>query len=304
MKTGILFAGQGSQKPGMGKDFYDNFLAFKRVFDLLPENQKTIAFEGPMEALKETVNTQPIMLAYELGIYRVLEEKGVKPAMAAGLSLGEYAALGAAGVFDDAEAMNLIHYRAEAMAKASEGIDTVMSAVLGLSRKKVLDAVKEGEKFGTVEAANFNCPGQIVISGEETGVAAAEKKAKELGARRCMRLPVSGPFHTSYMAPAGKALEEKFKSAVFKPMNFPVVFNCTGQPADDSEIPSLLVRQVSNSVYLEDSIQYMASKEIKRIITVDPGRTTSGFVRKTCRDIQVINIGKIEDLSQLEEESH
>ncbi len=300
MKTAILFAGQGAQHVGMGKDFYAEYPGFRRVFDLLPEEQRRIAFEGPAEELKKTENTQPIMLAFALGVYRVLQEHGFVPDMAAGLSLGEYSALAAAGVFDDKTAVELITFRGKQMAKASEGTDTVMSAVIGLEREAAENACREAQSEGDVEIANYNCPGQIVVSGTEAGVTACERNAKELGARRCIRLEVSGPFHTSYMKPAGKALAEYFRGRTFGRMEFPVVFNCLGREKTGAEtVSELLVRQVSGSVYFEDTIRYMAEHGVTGTLEIGPGRALSGFVRKTDRSIETMNIETTEDLRKV-----
>lgn len=300
MKTAILFAGQGAQHVGMGKDFYAEYPGFRRVFDLLPEEQRRIAFEGPAEELKKTENTQPIMLAFALGVYRVLQEYSFVPDMAAGLSLGEYSALAAAGVFDDKTAVELITFRGKQMAKASEGTDTVMSAVIGLDREAAESACREAQAAGTVEIANYNCPGQIVVAGTEVGVAACERNAKELGARRCIRLEVSGPFHTSYMKPVGKALTEYFRGRTFGSMEFPVVFNCLGREKTGEEtVRELLVRQVSGSVYFEDTIRYMAEHGVTGTLEIGPGRALSGFVRKTDRSIETMNIETTEDLRKV-----
>ena len=300
MKTAFLFAGQGSQHVGMGKDLYEEFPEFKEIFDCLPENLKNIAFDGPSEKLVKTENTQPIMLAFALGVFKVLEKNGIKPDMAAGLSLGEYSALASAGVFEPKTAIELISFRGKEMAKASEGVACVMSAVLGLDRDVLAEIVVEASKAGKVEIANYNCPGQIVVSGTEEGVSACEKLVAEKGARRCMRLAVSGPFHTSYMLPAGKALEEKFKEINFGEMNFPVIFNCIGrEKAADESIQELLVKQVSSSVYFEDSIKYMKEAGVEQIVEIGPGKVLSGFVKKTDRSIKLVNIETAEDIKAL-----
>ena len=300
MKTAFLFAGQGSQHVGMGKDLYEEFPEFKEIFDCLPENLKEIAFNGPSEELVKTENTQPIMLAFALGVFKVLEKNGIRPDMAAGLSLGEYSALASAGVFDPKTAIELISFRGKEMAKASEGVACVMSAVLGLDRDVLAEIVAEASKLWKVEIANYNCPGQIVVSGTEEGVNVCEKLATEKGARRCMRLAVSGPFHTSYMLPAGEALEEKFKEITFNKMNFPVIFNCIGrEKAADESIQELLVRQVSSSVYFEDSIKYMKEAGVEQIVEIGPGKVLSGFVKKTDRSIKLVNIETAEDIKAL-----
>lgn len=300
-KTALLFAGQGSQFPGMGKDFYKEYPEFQAIFQLLPEKQREIAFSGSKEQLQETVNTQPILLAFGLGVYAVLKKHGFRPDMAAGLSLGEYSALTAAGVFTPEQAVSLIHCRAEAMEKASEGVQTEMSAVLGLDRDKLMDCLQRAQRVGRVEAANFNCPGQIVISGEKEAVEQAEQFAQQAGARRCMRLPVSGPFHTSYMAPAAEVLEKRFHDEVFRPMQFPVYFNCTGKPALPGEsVQELLVRQVQSGVYMEDIIRGMIADGADQFIEIGPGKTLSGFVRRTDRRVKTISISTVEDIKNLD----
>ena len=304
MKLGLLFAGQGSQKIGMGADFYDQSAPFKNVFDQLPEELKTIAFEGPMEALSDTRNTQPIMVAFAAGVMAELkghlEEAGLKPQMAAGLSLGEYSALHAAGVFDAETAIKLVTLRGQAMADAAKGIDCKMSAVLGLDREILAECCEEAAAFGAVSIANYNCPGQIVIAGVGPAVDKASELAVERGAKRCMPLPVSGPFHTKFMEPAGEKLAEVFGSMSFGEMTFPVLFNAIGREKTEEEsIADLLVKQVSSSVYFEDSIKAMAEAGVDTVIEIGPGKALSGFVRKTCKDIKVYNIETMEDMEKV-----
>lgn len=291
MKLGILFAGQGSQAVGMGKDLYENCQAFRQVFDILSEQQRQIAFEGPMETLSDTRNTQPIMVAFAAGLMAELRKAGVEPVMSAGLSLGEYSALHAAGVFDAVTAINLVSLRAQEMHKAAEGIDCKMSAVMGFDRETLAECCTLASDAGVVQIANYNCPGQIVIAGEGPAVDKCVALASEKGARRCVPLPVSGPFHTIFMEPAGKALESVFSETEFGTMKFPVIFNAVGREKTAAEtIAELLVRQVSNSVYFEDTIKTMAEAGIDTIIEVGPGKALSGFVRKTCKEIKCLNV--------------
>lgn len=325
MKTALLFAGQGSQRAGMGKDFYENYAEFRRIFDLLPEEQRRIAFEGPDEELKKTVNTQPILLAFGIGVWKLLEKEGFVPAMAAGLSLGEYSALCAAGVFPPEVAVDLIGFRARQMEDASRGLDTAMSAIMNLDRDAVRECCREAAalvngadpdgirektedsatgpvpaRSGLVEIANFNCPGQIVIAGDREAVEAAERLAMDKGARRAMRLRVSGPFHTSFMKPAGDALSERFRSIDFGEARFPVFFNCVGrEKKPDETVPELLARQVSGSVFFEDTIRGMAEAGIDTVVEIGPGKALSGFVRKTCRGIRTLNIDTAEDFERV-----
>lgn len=304
MKLAILFAGQGSQTPGMGKDFYELCDRFRAVFDLLPEPQRQLAFEGPVEELSDTRNTQPVMVAFAAGVWAELRPRldslGVKPAMAAGLSLGEYSALHAAGVFDAETAIALVTKRGRAMADAAAGVDCAMKAVLGLDRETLADCCAEASKPGVVQIANYNCPGQIVIAGEREAVEAAAALAVEKGAKRCVPLPVSGPFHTRFMEPAGRVLEQVFAETAFGTMDFPVLFNAVGREKTEAEsVSGLLVKQVSSSVYFEDTIKAMAAAGVDRVIEIGPGKALSGFVRKTDRGIKAWNIETCGDLQKV-----
>ncbi len=312
MKLAFLFAGQGSQKVGMGKDLYEKRKTFADSFDradaifyeLVKEDDhypckslKELCFEGPQELLNQTSYTQPALAAFAAGLLSLLAEEGLVPDLAAGLSLGEYSALYAAGVFDLESLIRLLTFRGRAMEEASEGISCSMSAVLGLDPEKVEAAVERGSKEGLVEISNYNATGQIVIAGEEKGVSAAEACAKELGAKRCMRLSVSGPFHTSLMKPAGDALERKFSEISFHQPAFPIVFNVSARPQQEGEsMQSLLVRQVQSSVRMEESIQYLAEQGIDHILEIGPGRTLSGFVKRSVKGIRTYAIEDEESL--------
>lgn len=300
MKTAILFAGQGSQKPGMGRDFYEKYEGFREIFDMLPQAQRHIAFEGPAEELSDTVNTQPVMTAFALGVYRLLKDAGLRPAAAAGLSLGEYSALCASGVFTEKQAIDLVTFRAKAMAEAARGVDCRMTAILGLDRDAVADCCRAAVTKGCVEIANFNCPGQIVIAGEGPAVDMAGELAAAKGAKRCLPLKVSGPFHTTFMKPAGEKLKERFGGETFGEMRFPVYFNCVGRPLQAGETAAdMLVKQVSNSVYFEDTIRNMAAAGIDTAIEIGPGKALSGFVRKTAGSIKTMTIDTTGDFENV-----
>ncbi len=301
MKTAVLFAGQGSQRPGMGKDIYENHPAFRRVFDLLTDEEKNAAFEGPESELVKTEITQPVLLAFALGVYETLKEEvpGFDPAMAAGLSLGEYSALTASGVFTTEQALDIVRTRGRLMAECAEGTDTEMSACIGAAREDVERFVKEANAAGHVETANYNCPGQIVIAGTREGVEAVEKMMEEEGAGRCIRLTVSGPFHTSYMEPASEGLAELFESEQFGEMQIPVLFNCTGKElAEGESIKDLLVEQVKSSVMFEDQIRNMIAAGVDTFVEIGPGKALTGFVKKTDRSVKTINIDKEKDIAK------
>jgi [acyl-carrier-protein] S-malonyltransferase len=304
MKTAFLFAGQGTQHVGMGRDLYESFPTFRAVFDqaaqVLPFDLKGLCFHGPEEQLNDTRYTQPCMVAFAAGLNAVLSERGIRPDCVAGLSLGEYSALCAAGVFTPEQAVRLVAFRGAAMADAVQNRPTSMAAVLHLSRASLEDCCQKAASHGVVEMANFNCPGQIVIGGDEAAVQAACALAKEAGARRCVPLKVSGPFHTSLMGPAAEQLKERFTQEVFAPMQIPVLFNCTGTTLQEGEtIPTLLEKQVRSSVYLEDIIGNLPAMGIERVVEIGPGKALSAFVRKTAPQLATVAVETAEDVEAL-----
>ena len=284
MKLAVLYAGQGAQHPGMGKEFYEASPAFRAAFDSaeLDFDLHRVCFDDPDGVLNQTEYTQPCMVAFACGVTAVLAEKGVKPAVVAGLSLGEYSALEAAGVFTAKQAVELAAYRGKAMADAAKGIDCGMTAVLNLDRDTLAKCCEEASAEGVVQICNYNCPGQLVIGGEKAAVDNAAERAKQAGARRCIPLKVSGPFHTRLMAPAGDALAKRFETEAFGSMQIPVLFNCLGrEKAADDRIPDLLVRQVQSSVYMEDTLRRLGELGVDTILEVGPGNALAGFVKKT-----------------------
>ena len=303
MKLAFLYAGQGTQHPGMGQDLYETYPAFRQVLDSaqLDFDLKELCFEGPEEKLSQTQYTQPCMVAFAAGLTAVLRERGICPNLAAGLSLGEYSALHAAGVFDAAAAIRLVAFRGKAMERAAGGRESAMVAVLGLDRAPLQDACQRASALGTVVIANYNCPGQMVIGGDRAAVEQAALIAKELGAKRTMPLKVSGPFHTPLMAPAGEELADYFQTITFGQPQFPVLFNCLGRARreDDPSIPELLVRQVQSSVWMEDSIRSMADQGVDAIVEIGPGKALSGFVRKTVPGLPVCAVESTADVEGL-----
>ena len=299
-KIGFVYAGQGSQVVGMGKSFYDNYQVAKDVFDQidLDIDVKKLCFEGPIEELSKTSNTQPCMVAVAVVATKLLKENGINPDYVAGLSLGEYSALNAAGVLDDQTAINLVRFRGQAMEEAAAGIESKMIAIIGLDRDLLNEAVNEASELGVVSIANYNCPGQLVIGGEAKAVTKASELALEKGARRAIPLNTSGPFHTKLLEAASVKLKERFETVTFNEMKVPVIFNSTAKElAEDTTVAKMLEKQVMSSVYFEDSIRYMIANGVDTIIEIGPGKVLSGFVRKINRKIKTY---QVEDQASLE----
>ena len=302
MKLGFRYAGQGSQHPGRGTDLYGAYPAFRSVLDGADVgfDLKEVCFIDSQNLINQTRYTQPCMVAFAAGLTAVLLERGVIPSVTAGLSLGEYSALHAAGTFDARTAIETAAFRGQAMERAAQGLEGAMVAVLGLDRAALEAACGEASSLGVVVIANYNCPGQLVIGGEKAAVERAAALAKEKGARRCMPLKVSGPFHTPLMAPAGTALASYFRTVSFAEPAIPVIFNCLGRPRNgDESIPELLVRQVQNSVYMEDSIRAMAAMGVDAILEIGPGTALSGFVRRTLPEMPVYAVETVPDVERL-----
>ncbi len=302
MSLAFLYAGQGTQHPGMGADLYEAYPAFRAVVDGADAgfDLKTTMFSDPDGVLNQTEYTQPCMVAFAAGMTAVLAEKGITPAYAAGLSLGEYSALQCAGVFTPEQAVSLAAFRGQAMARAAAGRPCGMTAVLGLDREKLQEACQRASDAGVVEIANYNCPGQLVIGGEQAAVDKAAALAKELGAKRCMPLKVSGPFHTSLLSPAGDALRAKFQEITFGEMRIPVLFNCLGREMGPGDtIPALLEKQVQSSVYMEDTIRRLEALGVDTIVEIGPGKALSGSVKKTAPAIKTYAVETCADVDAL-----
>lgn len=308
MKTVFLYAGQGSQRTGMGKDFYETFPAYKEVIDSLELSfdLKKMMHEGELADLSRTEYTQPCMAAFAAGVTAVLKKEGIYPDGACGLSLGEYGALHAAGIFDAKDYVKITEFRGVQMALAAEGKVCSMSAVLGMEASVVEEVCAQCEDAGFVELVNYNCPGQYVICGDEPAVAAAETMLKEKGAKRCIRLNVSGPFHTKYMEPAGKALRAFLEELPFAEPRMNVTLNVTGDFYRPSEnLKELLEAQIQNSVHFEAQILRFLEAGADTFIEIGPGNTLTGFVKKTAKEagkkITVYTIDRAEDLKALVE---
>lgn len=306
MKTVFLYAGQGSQKPGMGKDLYEAFPAYRDVIDSLKLSfdVKKMMHEGDAETLSRTEYTQPCMAAFGAGVTAVLREEGIVPDAACGLSLGEYGALHGAGIFGAEDYVKITEFRGAQMARAAEGKVCSMSAVLGMEPAVIEEVCKKCQNTGFVKLVNYNCPGQYVICGEEPAVAAAESMLKEKGAKRCIRLKVSGPFHTKYMEPAAKELRKFLETVTFEEPKFTVALNATGDFYKQEEnLKELLEVQIQSPVYFEAEIKKLLEQGADTFIEIGPGNALSGFVKKTAKAMEkkvvTYTIDTAEDLKTL-----
>ena len=304
MKLAFLYAGQGSQHAGMGKDLYQ-LPEFAAVLDSvqLDFDLKTLCFEGPEETLAQTRYTQPCMVAFACGVTALLAAEGIRPDAAAGLSLGEYSALACAGVFTPSQAISLAAFRGDAMAKAVQGRPCGMTAVLGLDREKLAACCAEVADKGVCEIANYNCPGQIVISGQKAAVEAATEKLKERGARRVIPLAVSGAFHTSLLQEASQKLEQVLQTYTFASPGVPVIANVSGVQ-ETRDLKEVLKEQICHSVQFTQSIETMLAMGIDTFIEIGPGHSLSGFVRKTSRDVKTYSIDTVADMEKVLQEVH
>jgi len=300
MKLAFVYAGQGAQRVGMGQDFYEKYDIAKEVYDNnkneLDFDIKDMSFNGPAEVLTKTEHTQPALVTFAIMLTKLLKSKGIAPDMLCGLSLGEYSALYAAGIFDEQTAQNLCYYRGKSMAEAAAGEETAMHAILKLDRETILSTCEDCKEYGIVQVCNYNCPGQIVIGGSKVAVEKASELCKERGAKRCIPLNVSGPFHTKYMEAAGEKLKGKFAKIKFGNMNVPVVFNAIGkEKSDDETIENLLVKQVSSAVMMEDSIKYMIDNGVDTFVEIGPGSAVTGFIKKIDKSVNMHSIDSVED---------
>ncbi len=300
-KIAFLFAGQGAQTVGMGKDLQEN-KGVEEVYNIAEKvtgmDIRKISFEGPEESLKQTKNTQPTIVTMELAILEMLNENGIKSDMSAGLSLGEYSALVDGGVLTIEQALSIVQKRGEYMQDLCPKGDWAMAAILGLDDEKVEEACKK-VTTGFATPANYNCRGQVAVSGNREGINQVMEIAKELGAKRVVELNTSGPFHTEKLQDASKALAEFIKDEEIKTPIKTVVKNIDATPyTSEDDIKDILAKHVMNPTRMSNTIQYMIDNGVDTFVEIGPGKTLSSFVKKTSRDVKCLNINNKESLEK------
>ena len=299
----FVFPGQGAQVVGMGKDFYENSELSKNIFDeaaeLLDFDVKKVCFEEN-EAINITEYTQAAMLTTSVAMLEVLKEKGLKPDVCAGLSLGEYCALVASGVMDFEDALKAVRQRGILMQEAGPTGIGAMSAIIGLDADVIAGIC---DKIDEVSVANYNCPGQIVITGKKEAVEKANEELKEAGARRCVMLNVSGPFHSEMLKTAGEELYRVLENVELKDFEIPYVTNVTAKYVTNenkNEIKEMLKDQVSSSVLWIQSVENMIEQGVETFVEIGPGKTLTGFIKKIAKaagkEVSTYNIEKFEDV--------
>ena len=301
-RIAFIFPGQGAQVCGMGQDFYEQTETGKKIFDkasgLLGFSMPELCFEKN-DRLDITEYTQAAMVTAGIAMMRVLEEKGIKPDVAAGLSLGEYCALAAAGVMSDEDAIRTVRQRGILMQEAVPVGEGAMAAILAL------DAAAIEAVTGTMEGvwiANYNCPGQIVISGKKAAVEEACEKLKAAGAKRALLLNVSGPFHSGMLTVAGEKLAQVLADVEIHTPRIPYVANVNAQFVTTAEpVKDLLTRQVSSSVRWQQSVEAMINDGVDTFIEIGPGRTLAGFMKKISKEVKTMNVEKLEDIEKVVE---
>jgi [acyl-carrier-protein] S-malonyltransferase len=302
--TAFIFPGQGSQYVGMGKEFHENFGVVKEVFqeadDALHFSLSSLCFQGPEETLKLTEHTQPAILTTSIAALRVLRtEKGIVPRLAAGHSLGEYSALVASGALSFSDAVQIVRLRGKYMQEAVPVGEGAMAAILGMGREEVENLCEEVASGEVLTPANFNCPGQIVIAGHTKAVNRAIGRVKENG-KKALLLPVSAPFHSPLMKPAGARLETDLDRIPVHSLNVPVVTNVEAEINTLSErVKPLLVAQVFSPVRWEESVQRMVKEGVERVLEIGPGKVLAGLTKRIDPRLETANLEDLQSLKKI-----
>jgi [acyl-carrier-protein] S-malonyltransferase len=308
-KVAFIFPGQGSQYVGMGKELHDNFRIAREVFeeadDALHFSISSLCFEGPEETLRLTENTQPAILTTSMAALRVLQnEKGVNPQLTAGHSLGEYSALVASEALTLVEAVQIVRLRGRFMQEAVPLGEGAMAAILGMEREQVEELCEEVSSGEVLTPANFNCPGQIVIAGHSRAVQRAIERVKQNG-KKAVPLPVSAPFHSSLMKPAGLRLEKAFEGISIRDLKVPVVTNVEAEVNTSRDrVKPLLVDQVVSPVRWEESMRTMIKEGIEQVLEIGPGKVLSGLMKRIDSRIETRNLEDLQTLKKMDSISH
>ena len=302
-KLAFVFPGQGAQKVGMGKDFYDHYDVAKQMFkeadEALGYSIMDMCFNGPEESLKLTANTQPAILTISCIANAILKENGIQPEITGGHSLGEYSALVAADVLKFQDAVALVHKRGAYMQEAVPVGEGGMAAIIGVDRDKIVEICQAVSSESPVQAVNFNCPGQIVIAGATLGVEKAVEELKAAGAKKAVILPVSAPFHSTLMQPAAEKLAVELDKVEIKDAQIPVVANVNAEILTKAEdIKKSLVAQAANPVLWENCVAKMKSFGAETLLEAGPGKTLCGFNRRIDKTIKSLNVEDMESLEK------
>lgn len=300
MKIGFIFPGQGAQSVGMGKDLYDKYETIREVYQKATQiagvDIAKLTFDAEEAELFQTKNTQLAILTMSLAILEILNQNNIQAQHTAGLSLGEYAALYYGGAIDFENVIKIVKKRGEFMQNLVPEGEWAMAAVLGLENS-VVEEVCKNVTNGFVVPANFNCPGQVAISGDKEGVQIAMEELKKAGAKRCLELKTAGPFHTSKLQKASDALKEELEKIEIKTPTIQVIKNIDAKPYSETEnVKEILANHVTNPVRFSDSIQYMVNQGVDTFVEIGPGKTLTGFVKKVDKDLKCININNVETL--------
>ena len=302
MKIAFLFPGQGAQTVGMGKDFYEEYEVAKKIYKQAERETgievSKLSFEGPEEELNQTKNTQICMVTMSLAILELLKEARIKAEYSAGLSLGEYVALNYAGAINLKDTLKIIQKRGEYMQNLAPEGDWAMAAVLGLSDEAVEEVCKK-VKTGFAVPANYNCPGQVAVSGDRAGIQELTELAKSAGAKRVIELKTSGPFHTEKLQKASEALRKELDNIQIGKLESIVVKNLDAKPyTEKDDIKEILAKHVMSPVRFSASIKYMLDNGVDTFVEIGPGKVLTSLVKKVNREVKCINISNVDSLKE------
>lgn len=300
MKLAFIFPGQGAQSVGMGKDLYEKYDEIKAVYDKASQASgidiAKLTFDSEETELFQTKNTQIAILVMSIAILEVLKKNEIKPDYCAGLSLGEYSALYAGEAIDFENVVKVVKKRGELMQELVPNGDWAMAAILGLENDKIEEVCKNIQE-GFVVPANYNCPGQVAISGEKNAVNIAMEKLKEAGARKCVELKTAGPFHTEKLTDASNELKDVLNETEICNPKTEVIKNIDAKPyTENDNIKEILANHVINPVRFSDTIKYMIDQGVDTFVEIGPGKVLTGFVKKVDKTVKCININDVQTL--------